>query len=78
MDSRLLKGCIRCIPTEIKPKDKVKNYILEDKYFYYRYWFRGTCNFGIESKNKMYKEKYKKIQSFGPNFLQDTYNQIKL
>ena len=73
---------VGCMPLEIKTKEEIKNDILEDKYFYYRYGFRGTCNFGIESRGEQYKENLQKIKqkinSFGPQFLKDIYDKINL
>jgi hypothetical protein len=71
---------VGCMPIKIKMKSEIKNNILEDKYFYYRYGFRGTCNFDPSGRNSQYdknrKNIYKKINSFGPDFLKNIYNKI--
>ena len=61
-------------------KKEIKNNILEDKIFYYRYGFRGTYNFDPEGRSKQHKKNikkvYDKINSFGPNFLEKIYKKI--
>lgn len=71
---------VGCMPIQVKLKEEIENNNLEDKYFYYRYGFRGTCINGTESRSKQYKQNiqklYNKINSFGPNFLKDVYDKI--
>lgn len=73
---------VGCMPLEPKLKDDITNTILEDKYFYYRYGYRGTINFGYESRGKQFKKNIKiinkKIDSYGNNFLENVYENIKM
>jgi hypothetical protein len=72
---------VGCMPIDLKLNDDIENNKLEDKYFYYRYGFRGTCNFGYDSRTDQYNKNIKKIfqnvNSYGNNFLEIIYNNVE-
>ena len=73
---------VGCMPIDINLCDNIIDNKLKDEYFYYRYGFRGSCVID-ESKErcKQFTKNNKilldTVNSYGANFLSDTYNEVQ-
>ena len=70
------------MPLDIKLIDDIEENKLEDKYFYYRYGFRGTrvIDSAVERNKQFIKNNgilLDKVNSFNKDFLKQVYNKVK-